>query len=224
MYNLTRLSERNPSRRFSKTLGTLATFAAFVVAGAACLPASAQDVPAAARPEAQAPAADTAKAQQNYWGFGFGYVFNKIPISLSTFNVAISDLWYSHIFGDPSEKVRVAGTLGFYGFAIALPVPRVSCDLYFGKPTEDIQVRGGVGGFYDVAVGGHGGIVGEAGLVLKNRVDLAFMFVPVGTDSKRSYSEFLGLETKDEAAQDKIDGHGHYVELPYYGVKVGLRF
>jgi hypothetical protein len=221
MYDRSPARNRKPSRSLSSAFAALA---ALVAAGAACLPASAQEAIGEAKPEAQAAGPDSAKAQQNYWGFGFGYVFNKIPISLSTFNVAISDLWYSHIFGDPSEKVRMAGTLGFYGFAIALPVPRASCDLYFGKPTDDIQFRGGVGGFYDVAVGGHGGLVGEAGIVVKNRVDLGFMFVPVGTDSRRSYSEFLGLETKDEARQDYEDMHHHYVELPYYGVKVGLRF
>jgi hypothetical protein len=201
---------------------------AALVAGAACLPAAAQDAPAATEVQTSSASTTTVedadKPQQNYWGFGFGYVFNKIPISLSTFNVAISDLWYSHIFGDPAEKVRIAGTMGFYGFAIALPVPRVSCDLYFGKPTDDIQFRGGVGGFYDVAVGGHGGVAGEVGIVVKNRVDLAFMAVPLGSDSKRSYSEFLGFQTKEEAKQDYEDMHHHYVELPYYGVKVGLRF
>jgi len=199
--------------------------AALSLAACAALPSAAQESAAPARTVAVAAAsADSAKAQQNYWGFGFGYVFNKIPISLSTFNVAISDLWYSHIFGDPSEKVRVAGTLGFYGFAIALPVPKASFDLYYGKPTDDIQFKGGVGGFYDVAVGGHGGVDGEVGIVIKNRVDLSFMAVPLGSDSKRSYSEFLGLETKEEAKKDYEDMHHHYVELPYYGVKVGLRF
>ncbi|HKP96230.1 MAG TPA: hypothetical protein VJ385_10770 [Fibrobacteria bacterium] len=165
-----------------------------------------------------------APGQQNYWGFGFGYVFNRIPISLSTFNVPISDLWYSHIFGDPGEKTRVAGTLGFYGFQLLLPVPKASLDLYFGKPSEDIQFKGGVGGFYDVSVGGHGGVAADVGVVLKNRVDVSFMAVPLGTDSKRSYSEFMGLETKEEAAETRAAAHGHYVELPYYAVKVGLRF
>ena len=48
--------------------------------------------------------------------------------------------------------------------------------------------------------------------------------VPLGTDSKRSYSEFMGFETKEEAEQSRIEAHGHYVELPYYAVKMGLRF
>ncbi|MEO7425464.1 MAG: hypothetical protein ABI036_09775, partial [Fibrobacteria bacterium] len=169
-------------------------------------------------------AASVPHSQQNYWGFGIGYVFNRIPISLSTFNVPISDLWYSHIFGDPDENTRIAGTVGFYGFQVLLPVPKFSVDMYYGKPSADIQYKGGVGGFYDVTVGGHGGLTGEIGVVLKNRVDLSFMAVPLGTDSKRSYSEFLGLETKAEAEESRAAMHGHYVELPYYAVKVGLRF
>jgi hypothetical protein len=194
------------------------------LAVASALPAAAQEGPAAPATAARDGEPLTLKAQQNYWGFGLGYVFNKIPLSMSTFNVPISDLWYSHIFGDPAEKIRVAGTLGFYGFSLVIPVPRTSFDLYYGKPTEDLQFKGGVGGFYDVAVGGHGGIDGEVGVVIKNRVDLSFMAVPLGTDSKRSYSEFLGLESKAEAKQDYEDMHHHYVELPYFAVKVGLRF
>jgi hypothetical protein len=138
--------------------------------------------------------------------------------------VPISDLWYSHIFGDPDETARIAGTVGFYGFQVLLPVPKFSVDMYYGKPSADIQYKGGVGGFYDVTVGGHGGLTGEIGVVLKNRVDISFMAVPLGTDSKRSYSEFLGLETKQEAEESRAAMHGHYVELPYYAVKVGLRF
>ncbi len=206
-------------------------FAALAFTALACLPAAAQlsadpmggNTVAKAETSAK-PSPDEEEARQNYWGFGFGYVFNRIPVSLSTFDVAISDLWYSHIFGDPNEKIRVAGTLGFYGFAIALPVPKVSCDLYFGRPTEDIQFKGGIGTFYDVAVGGHGGVYSDVGVVVKNRVDISFMAVPLGTDSKRSYSEFLGTESKEEAKETYKALGNHYVALPYYGVKVGLRF
>lgn len=163
-------------------------------------------------------------ARQNYWGFGFGYVFNKIPISMSTFDVLLSNLWYSHVFGDPGETTRIAGTLGLTGFQLLLPVPKASLDMYFGKPTDDIQFKGGVGGFYDITVGGHGGLTGELGVVLKNRVDISFLFVPVGTDSKRSYGEFMGLETEEEAERDRVERGGRYVDLPYYGINVGLRF
>lgn len=210
-------------RNFQRPFTAFAPILLGALASVATLPAVAQEEPSTAAATSSAQP-ETHKAQQNYWGYGIGYVFNKIPLSMSTFNVPISDLWYSHIFGDPSEKIRVAGTLGFYGFSLVIPVPRTSFDLYYGKPTEDLQFKGGVGGFYDVAVGGHGGIDGEVGVVIKNRVDLSFMAVPLGTDSQRSYSEFLGLESKAEARQDYEDMHHHYVELPYFAVKVGLRF
>jgi hypothetical protein len=186
-------------------------------------PSGASPFPAGTAAPARAAADRDAGAQQDYWGFGFGYVFNRIPISMSTFNVGISDLWYSHIFGNPAEKTRIAGTLGFYGFQILLPVPKASVDLYFGKPSDAIQFKGGVGGFYDVAIGGHGGLMGELGVVLKNRVDISFLAVPLGSDSERSYSEFIGTETKQEADLHRANG-GKFVELPYYGVKMGLRF
>jgi hypothetical protein len=163
-------------------------------------------------------------AKQSYWGFGAGYVFNKVPISMSTFDVFMGNLWYSHIFGDPNDNTRLAGTLGLYGFQMLLPVPRAGLDFYVGRPSQDIQFKGGLGGFYDVAVGGHGGVSGEIGVVIKNRIDVSFMAVPFGTDSKRSYAEFMGLKSKEEARQDYVDAGDRWVEMPYFGTFVGLRF
>lgn len=164
------------------------------------------------------------EAKQDYWGVGFGYVFNKVPISMSTFDVFMANLWYSRVFGDPGEDIRMAGTLGLYGFQVLLPVPRASLDLYVGKPTQTLQFKGGIGGFYDVAVGGHGGISGELGVVVKNRVDISFLAVPLGTDSKRSYAEFMGIKSEEEARRDYEKAGDRWVEMPYYGLFVGLRF
>ena len=164
------------------------------------------------------------EVKQDYWGVGLGYVFNKVPVSLSTFNVFMSNLWYSHVFGDPNDNTRIAGTLGLYGFQLLLPVPRASVDFYLGKPTQTVQFKGGIGGFYDVAVGGHAGVNGEVGVVLKNRVDISFMAVPFGKDSERSYAEFMGLKSEEEAKEDYVDANNQWVEMPYYGIFVGLRF
>lgn len=165
-----------------------------------------------------------AEAKQDYWGVGLGYVFNKVPISMSTFDVFMSNLWYSHVFGDPNDNTRIAGTLGLYGFQLLLPVPRASMDFYVGRPSQTIQFKGGIGGFYDVAVGGHGGVNGELGVVIKNRVDVSFMAVPFGTDSKRSYAEFMGIKSQEEADKDYKDAGNRWVEMPYFGMFVGLRF
>lgn len=164
------------------------------------------------------------EAKQAYWGVGLGYVFNKVPVSMSTFNVFMSNLWYSHVFGDPNDQTRIAGTLGLYGFQLLLPVPRASVDFYLGKPSQTVQFKGGIGGFYDVAVGGHAGVNGEIGVVLKNRVDISFMAVPFGKDSERSYAEFMGLKSEEEAQKDYEKANNQWVEMPYYGIFVGLRF
>ena len=121
-------------------------------------------------------------------------------------------------------RVRIAGTLGLYGFQLLLPVPRASMDFYVGKPSQTVQFKGGIGGFYDVAVGGHGGVNGELGVVLRNRVDISFMAVPFGTDSKRSYAEFMGIKSQEEADKDYKKAGNRWVEMPYYGIFVGLRF
>jgi hypothetical protein len=193
---------------------------------AAAAPALAQDDFDRTAHTAASPAGGdiAAEAKQDYWGVGFGYVFNKVPISMSTFDVFMANLWYSRIFGDPNEDIRMAGTLGLYGFQVLLPVPRASLDLYVGKPTQTLQFKGGIGGFYDVAVGGHGGISGELGVVVKNRVDISFLAVPLGTDSKRSYAEFMGIKSEAEAMEDYRKAGNRWVEMPYYGIFVGLRF
>lgn len=213
------------------------TLAALVLAAALCAPAMADENPYALRlngpTQGQSESAGTeggsqpgfeGEAKQDYWGVGLGYVFNKVPVSLSTFNVFMSNLWYSHVFGDPADQTRIAATLGLYGFQLLLPVPRASVDFYLGKPSQTVQFKGGIGGFYDVAVGGHAGVNGEVGVVLKNRVDISFMAVPFGKDSERSYAEFMGLKSKEEALEDYKDADNQWVEMPYYGIFVGLRF
>lgn len=198
------------------------------LAASAALPVHAQDSEAA---DGESSVRETrmnsdyqGEAKQDYWGVGLGYVFNKVPVSLSTFNVFMSNLWYSHIFGNPNDDIRVAGTMGLYGFQLLLPVPRVAIDLYAGKPSQTVQFKGGIGGFYDVAVGGHAGVSGDIGVVLKNRVDISFMAVPFGKDSERSYAEFMGLKSQKEADEDYVKANRQWVEMPYYGIFVGLRF
>lgn len=199
---------------------------AIALAASAALPVQAQD---AGTTDGEGSVHETrmdsqGEAKQDYWGVGLGYVFNKVPVSMSTFNVFMSNLWYSHIFGNPNDNTRIAGTLGLYGFQLLLPVPRVALDFYAGKPSQTVQFKGGIGGFYDVAVGGHAGVSGDIGVVLKNRVDVSFMAVPFGRDSERSYAEFMGLKSQEEADRDYVKANNQWVEMPYYGIFVGLRF
>ena len=171
-------------------------------------------------------------ASQTHWGFSVGGVANKIPLSLSTFNVLMSQIWYSYTLGDPNADSRIATSLGAYGFSLVLPVPKVSVEYYLGREDQDIQFKGGLGGFYDLVVGGHAGLVTELGIVIANKVDVSAFVVPIGLDSVRSYGEFMGFISEEEAKKEyeANKGKGFLCEkgcnvvFPYYGFTAGLRF
>jgi hypothetical protein len=112
--------------------------------------------------------------------------------------------------------VRTAATLGLYGFALVLPVPKVGVEMLIGDPRQDLQGKVGINGFYDISVGGHGGVALELGVRMKNFVDISFFTVPFGSDSKRDYLEFMGF--RGEA------GDPPHVILPYYGIFVSFNY
>jgi hypothetical protein len=147
-----------------------------------------------------------------YWGAGVGLVFSSIPVSSAEFVSPFTQLYYSWYVTDPNESFRTALSMGLYGFGMILPVPKVSAEMLIGKPTQDVQGKLGVGGFYDISVGGHGGIALETGVRLANRYDVSFIMVPAGTDSKRDYLDFMGLREDGDVAEKP------FVIMPYYGV------
>jgi hypothetical protein len=171
---------------------------------------------------APAPAAAAVPAvpplPRSFWGWGIGYVFTEVPISQSEFSVFMSQLYYSYYLSDPSESMRTALSMGLYGFALVLPVPKVSAEFYLGKSSQEIQGKFGVGGFYDIAVGGHAGISGEMGIRIKDKVDFSFFVVPTGIDSKRDYLDFMGLRDEDEIVKKP------YVIFPYFGLFVSFKY
>ena len=170
---------------------------------------------------------------QTHWGFGVGGVANRIPLSLSTFSVLMSQVWYSYTLGDPNADSRFTTTLGAYGFQLILPIPRFSVEYYLGKENQDMQLKAGLGGFYDLVIGGHAGLVTELGIVIANRVDISLFAVPIGIDSVRSYTAYMGLVSEEQAKEDYLRNadpnnfmceSGCHVVLPYYGIYTGLRF
>jgi hypothetical protein len=162
------------------------------------------------------PAPKLGPNEKSFWGWGVGLVFTEVPISESQFTVLMSDLHYGYYLTDPNDFVRTAATIGLYGFALVLPVPKVGLDMIIGDPTQAVQGKVGATAFYDISVGGHGGIAGEVGVRLKNKVDVTFSVVPAGTDSKRDYLEFVGIH--DEP------GNKPYVIMPYYGIFVSFNY
>ncbi len=151
-----------------------------------------------------------------FMGFGLGLVFSSIPVSTAEFVAPFSHLYYSWYLTDPNDSFRTAASLGVYGFGVFLPVPKVSAEMFLGKPTQDIQGKLGVGGFYDFAVGGHGGLALEAGIRLANKYDISVVTVPTGSPAKRDYLEFMGVH--DEP------GKKPWVKVPYFGVFLSVIF
>ena len=190
------------------------TATALALTAALALPTLAQDT-AATLPKAPA-LGETGPNSQTYWGWGLGLVFTEIPISQSQFTVFMSELHYGYYLTDPNDFMRTAMTVGLFGFALVLPVPKAGVEMLIGDPTQDLQGKVGVSGFYDITVGGHGGIALEMGVRIKNRVDISFFTVPTGWDSSRDYLEFIGV--RDEP------GNPPYVILPYYGIFLGFNY
>ena len=154
--------------------------------------------------------------EDNYVSMGVGLVFTEVPISSSEFKVLMADLSYNSSLYDNGEDIRMIGSLGVYGFAIILPVPKVGMSMYYGKFQNDVKFKLGMNAFYDVTVGGHGGVAFEAGALFNDRFEVAFMTVPVGTDSKRDYLEFVGI--RDEP------GDKPFVVMPYFGIFLSTHF
>ena len=169
--------------------------------------------------------ADVLLAPSNsHWGTGVGLVVSEFPISMSKLTIGLSQVYYEYQFTDPTNKVRTSLEGGLYGFYMLLPVPEVAANMYFGSEESDVQGKLGVGGFYDISVGGHAGIMAKAGAVIKNKFDLTFFVVPTGLDAKRSYGEFMQMESKERAEQNYIRNGDQYVIMPYYGMLFSIRY
>ncbi len=163
-------------------------------------------------------------ADRSYWGWNLGGVFSDIPISEAIdngFAVFMANLYYGHYLTDPNEKFRTAFSLGVYGFQLILPVPVIGMDVFVGKPNQDLQFKGSIGGFYDITVGGHAGMALGAGVLLKNSFNVSLFMVPFGKDADRDYLNFVG--SRDEALNCN-DADVDCVNMPYFGLFAGFQY
>ncbi len=167
--------------------------------------------------------ADSIYNKKSFWGWNVGGVFTEVPISQavdSGFAVLMAQIYYSYYLSNPQETFRTAVSLGVYGFQIVLPVPEVSIDLLAGNPNSELQFKGSIGTFYDITVGGHGGVFLGAGVLLKNRFNVSFFIVPFGKDAERDYLEFVGAR---DVAKPCLE-ENPCVDIPYFGLFVGFQY
>ncbi len=155
--------------------------------------------------------------------FGIGLVTSDLPISEADLRLVITSFYYDYCFMNPMSKFRTSIELGVYGFYGILPIPELGANLYIGSEDQDIHYKIGVGGFYDISVGGHAGLMIKPGLIIKNRFDISLFIVPTGTDSKKSYAQFLGMESKADAKEAYEKQGDQFVVMPYYGLMFTIR-
>ncbi|HUI91382.1 MAG TPA: hypothetical protein VLX68_03950 [Chitinivibrionales bacterium] len=162
---------------------------------------------------------------ENHTMYGVGLCVDQIPVSMATLTIPLSYFAYERQFAKPTNLLRGGLEIGVFGFYGILPIPEVGTNFYVFGEDRTFQIKIGCNGFYDVFVGGHGGLAVKTGLIANNRFDFDIMVVPPGlaTDSRRSYQEALGLESK-ETADAYYAEHHYHIKLPYFGLLVGLRF
>jgi hypothetical protein len=162
---------------------------------------------------------------KNHTMFGVGLCVDKIPVSMASLTIPLSYYAYERQFAEPTRNLRGGLEIGVFGFYGILPIPEVGTNFYIGGEDQTFQAKIGCNGFYDLFVGGHGGLAIKTGLIVNNRFDFDIMVVPPGlaTDSRRSYQEALGLESKAKA-DEYYNTHHYHVKTPYFGLLIGLRF
>jgi hypothetical protein len=167
----------------------------------------------------------TLEPSQNHTTYGIGLAVDNIPVSMASLVIPLSCVSYEHQFANPKNKLRGGVELGAYGFYFVLPIPEVGTNMYIGGEDQAVQGKIGLTGFYDLFVGGHGGLGVKAGIILNNRFDFDILIVPpkMASDSKRSYQEALGLESKDKADAYYAE-HGYHVKTPYFALLACVRF
>lgn len=168
--------------------------------------------------------AELGRTSRKHLFFGAGMVVDNLPVATADMKLPITHFAYDYSFMDPDKKLRTSIEIGLYGFYGILPVPEIGANLYIGSEENDIQGKIGLGGFYDISVGGHAGIAIKPGIVIKNMFEISLLCVPVGSDAKQSYKEFFGFESEEEAAKTAAKNGGQNVVMPYYGFLLGFRF
>ena len=162
---------------------------------------------------------------KNHTMFGIGLCVDQLPVSMATLTIPLSYYAYERQFAEATNTLRGGLELGLFGFYGILPIPELGTNFYIGGEDKMFQAKIGCNGFYDLFVSGHGGLALKGGLIVNNRFDFDLIVVPPGlaTDSRRSYQEALGLESKAKA-DAYYAAHGYHIKTPYFGLLIGFRF
>lgn len=151
---------------------------------------------------------------RSVWGFGAGLTVGSLPVATSDFKMPITTLFYDYTLTNVNSFwngfVKPGFSVGLYGLNGFVPIPET--ELYaMVNEGEDLSLRLGVGGFYDILIGGHSGLTLKAGVVINQDYQVDIISVPSAKQPVKPYSEI-------------VDGGPENIKTPYFGLVFSWRF
>ena len=151
---------------------------------------------------------------RSVWGFGAGLTVGSLPVATSDFKMPITTLFYDYTLTNVNSFwngfVKPGFSVGLYGLNGFVPIPET--ELYaMVNDSEDLSLRLGVGGFYDILIGGHSGLTLKAGVVVNQDYQIDIISVPTAKQPVKPYSEI-------------VDGGPENIKTPYFGLVFSWRF
>jgi hypothetical protein len=154
---------------------------------------------------------DRRSGRTGFWILGAGAAVDKLPIAASKYTLPMVFFAYESIHKKALGELDFSWSFGLYDlmpeFELAVIIP-----------VKPFDFRVSVGGYYDFWLGGHGGLLVKAGVILNKTVGLDIMLIPYGTQPSVSYSETLN---KGYVVENDGD---HGLEFPLFGVLLSTRF
>jgi hypothetical protein len=149
-----------------------------------------------------------------HWGFGGGITVSSLPVASSEFKMPMTQLYYDYAFGSSIASgngiFRPGLSVGLYGLNGFVPIPEAEL-LALINEEEDLSLRLGLGGFYDILIGGHSGISLKLGVIINKEYQFDIISVPKGNPPVKPYSEL-------------VDGGPEDIKTPYFGILFSWRY
>jgi hypothetical protein len=150
------------------------------------------------------------ESKTGFWLVGAGAMVNKLPLTAADFTLPMIYFSYESVYKKMLGPLDFAWSLGFYDLMPEL-------EFAVSMPMKPFDLRLSVGGYYDLVIGGAGGMLVKMGVVLNKTVQFDVLLIPIGTQPTISYSELLS--TGKKVNYDGTNG----LKFPIFGALLSMR-
>jgi hypothetical protein len=145
-----------------------------------------------------------------FWIVGAGAMVNRLPLSASEFTLPMIYFAYESIYKKMLGAFDFSWSIGFYDL-----MPEIEFAVIM--PMKPFDLRVSVGGYYDMILGGHAGMLMKTGIILNKYVQFDVLLIPFGTQPTISYQELITTGKKVE--YDGTNG----LKFPVFGALLSIR-